>query len=112
MAHLSVRSKQTLLTFLLLSSVRPACSQNTGANRDSDRFSKFSIAREAYTYTRRMYLHTGTSEDALPLARQMRDLLRQKGIALEYGEYPEGHNWGNWRSRLPLILTPFAPIRR
>jgi len=37
----------------------------------------------------------------------MRDLLRETGNEVRYGEYPEGHNWGNWSARLDDILEFF-----
>ena len=77
-----------------------------------DEGSIFAVAREVSTPALRMYLDTGTLEGAYPLARRMRDLLQEKGIPITYGEYPEGHNWGNWRARLALILRTFTPPRR
>jgi len=50
----------------------------------------------------------GTIHDALDEARRMREMLTARGYPLTYGEYPEGHNWSNWRARLPDLLTAFC----
>lgn len=55
----------------------------------------------------RFYIDTGTLHDALPQSRKMRDILTAKGYDVSYGEYPEGHNWSNWRSRFAALLTFF-----
>ncbi len=55
----------------------------------------------------RFYLDTGTIRDAQEHARAMKAILQSKGYDLKYGEYPEGHNWVNWRARLDDILEYF-----
>jgi enterochelin esterase family protein len=55
----------------------------------------------------RIYLSTGTIRDAERRARIMRDIMREKGYAITYAEYPESHNWLNWRGRLGDILRTF-----
>lgn len=55
----------------------------------------------------RFYIDTGTIRDAQEAARKMKAVLEQKGYQLTYGEYPEGHNWVNWRARLDDILEYF-----
>jgi enterochelin esterase-like enzyme len=55
----------------------------------------------------RMVLCTGTMHDAETRARTVRDIMRGKGYAITYEEYPESHNWMNWRGRLKGILTAF-----
>ena len=55
----------------------------------------------------RFYLDTGIINDSLETARNMRDVLREKGYRYRYTEHPEGHNWGNWRARIPDILEYF-----
>jgi enterochelin esterase-like enzyme len=55
----------------------------------------------------RMYLCTGTIRDAERRARIMRDIMREKGYAITYAEYPESHNWLNWRGGLGDILRAF-----
>jgi len=59
----------------------------------------------------RFYVDTGTIHDALLYARKMRRVLEEKGYELAYGEYPEGHNWANWRGRIDDILTYFWGIK-
>ena len=55
----------------------------------------------------RFYLDTGTLRDAQMRARKMKELLETEGYSLAYAEYPEGHNWVNWRARVSHILTYF-----
>ena len=59
----------------------------------------------------RMYLCTGTIRDAESRARIVRDIMREKGYAITYREYPESHNWLNWRARLGEILRTFWGVR-
>lgn len=55
----------------------------------------------------RFYIDTGTIRDAQEHASKMYDLLRRKGYDVFYREYPEGHNWVNWRARIDDILLHF-----
>jgi enterochelin esterase family protein len=55
----------------------------------------------------RFYIDTGTLYDARSESLEMKNALTAKGYVVEYAEYPEGHNWVNWRSRLATILTTF-----
>jgi enterochelin esterase-like enzyme len=55
----------------------------------------------------KIYLDSGTIHDASTDTRKMRDVLRAKGYLYRYMEYPEGHNWYNWRSRFDDILRYF-----
>lgn len=55
----------------------------------------------------RFYLDTGTIGDTMGSSRAMRDVLQERGYRYSYAEYPEGHNWGNWRARIPKILEYF-----
>lgn len=55
----------------------------------------------------KFYIDTGTIRDAQPQASKMKNLLESKGYEVRYGEYPEGHNWVNWRARLDDILVYF-----
>ncbi len=55
----------------------------------------------------KFYIDTGTIRDARDESRRMVDALEAKGYALHYREYPEGHNWVNWRARLDDILEYF-----
>jgi enterochelin esterase family protein len=59
----------------------------------------------------RMYLCTGTIRDAERRARVVRDIMREKGYAITYAEYPESHNWLNWRGRLGELLRTFWGTR-
>jgi enterochelin esterase-like enzyme len=59
----------------------------------------------------RMYLSTGTIRDAERRARIVRDIMREKGYAITYAEYPESHNWLNWRGRLGEMLRTFWGTR-
>jgi enterochelin esterase-like enzyme len=45
-------------------------------------------------------------------ARRFREALRAGGYSLRYLEAPEGHNWTNWRSRLPAALQWLFPPDR
>lgn len=72
----------------------------------------FTIAREGHRKDVRFYIDTGTIRDARPDAVRMRDLLVSKGHEVHYGEYPESHNWGNWRARISTILTYFWGTNR
>lgn len=61
------------------------------------------------------YLDCGTYETNVGLMfgnfiegnRRMRKTLQKKGYKLVYQEFHEGHNWGNWRSRITSILENF-----
>ena len=55
----------------------------------------------------RFYIDTGTILDAQDNARKMKAVLQEEGYPLRYAEYPEAHNWGNWRARIDDILTYF-----
>ena len=55
----------------------------------------------------KFYLDTGTIRDTQLESRKMKRALEENGYAVTYGEYPEGHNWVNWRARLSNILTFF-----
>ena len=59
----------------------------------------------------KFYIDTGTIKDAQPDASRMKNLLQSKGYHVIYGEYPESHNWANWRARLPKLLTYFWGIK-
>jgi enterochelin esterase-like enzyme len=55
----------------------------------------------------RLYIDTGTMRDAQEESLEMKAHLESRGFAVHYAEYPESHNWGNWRARLSTILTLF-----
>lgn len=54
-----------------------------------------------------VYIQTGTIGDTKVEARLVRQLLEQKGARVKYEEFPEGHNWTNWRGKLGKILRYF-----
>ena len=64
-------------------------------------------ARHTTSIPVKMYIDTGTILDAQEESRTMRDILLRKGCNLSYSEYPEGHNWMNWRARIDDILVFF-----
>lgn len=61
----------------------------------------------ARTMPLKMYIDTGTLYDVQEEARAARDAFLARHAALHYEEHPEGHNWLNWRSRIPSILSYF-----
>ncbi|HXX64563.1 MAG TPA: alpha/beta hydrolase-fold protein [Bacteroidota bacterium] len=69
------------------------------------------LARTSPRRAFRIYLDTGTISDAQVRARLMRDIMTEKGYDIVYAEYPEAHNWANWRSRVGSILKAFGGRR-
>ena len=65
------------------------------------------LVRESARKDFRPYLDTGTLRDAAPQARAMRAVFDMKGYPCVYAEYPEGHNWVNWRAHIDDILFSF-----
>lgn len=57
----------------------------------------------------RFYIDTGTIHDTDVEAKLASILLQQRGATVSYSEYPEGHNWTNWRARIPTIVRYFFP---
>ena len=63
----------------------------------------------------KFYLDVGTYDIATPefrlleLNREFHRLLLQKGYAVSYAEYHQGHSWGNWRAHLDILLKTFYP---
>jgi enterochelin esterase-like enzyme len=57
------------------------------------------------------YLDIGTYDIQVlvPLVRNLRQILDEKGYRLEYHEYHEGHSWGNWRAHIDDALKLFFP---
>ncbi|MBX2992917.1 MAG: hypothetical protein KF749_17335 [Bacteroidetes bacterium] len=53
------------------------------------------------------YIGTGTIHDAQEKALKMRDIMLKKGYTVHYEEFPESHNWANWRARIKNILEYF-----
>jgi enterochelin esterase family protein len=52
--------------------------------------------------TLEMMLH---GREFLPAIRRGVKVLRERGCVVQYTEVNEGHNWTNWRGRLPRLLT-------
>lgn len=57
-----------------------------------------------------VYMDSGTIADTQEEARLVSGLLKEKGAKVHYTEYPEGHNWSNWRARLDDLLEYFFPL--
>ncbi len=57
-----------------------------------------------------VYMDAGTIKDTQTACRLISELLRKKGATVNYTEYPEGHNWSNWRARIDDILEYFFPL--
>jgi enterochelin esterase family protein len=58
------------------------------------------------------FLHIGTFEPGgLESNRKLRDILKKKGVTVQYLEVPEGHSWGHWRAYLDDILIFFYGTR-
>lgn len=57
------------------------------------------------------YLDIGTYDISvlIPLVRNMKSLLEERGYPLEYHEWHEGHSWGNWRAHVDNVLLQFFP---
>lgn len=58
-----------------------------------------------------VFIDIGTYD--IPILKQrvntLKALLKRKGYAFHFREYPEGHNWGNWGGHLAPILQTFFP---
>lgn len=57
------------------------------------------------------YLDIGTYDIGvlIPMVRNLRDILQEKGYFYQYLEVHEGHSWGNWKGHLKLPLMQFFP---
>lgn len=64
------------------------------------------IAEGGYTDIN-VYIDTGILQDTKIESRIVKALLLERGIKINYAEYPEGHNWTNWQARLDDILEYF-----
>ncbi len=69
--------------------------------------SMITVAQESPKRKIKFYISTGTIRDAQEKASKMRSVLDSKGYEVRYEEYPEGHNWVNWRARLANLLEYF-----
>jgi len=58
-----------------------------------------------------VYLDIGTYDQAIliPMVRSFHSLVLSAGYSVQYGEYHEGHSWGNWRTRIGDALRMFIP---
>lgn len=73
------------------------------------------VLRESSKKKIKFYLDCGTYEtnvggvfgNFIEGNRRMRETLQKKGYEFVYREFNEGHNWGNWRSRIGSILKVF-----
>lgn len=59
----------------------------------------------------RISIDTGTINDTEIEARLVRQMLEDRGVRVRYAEFPEGHNWTNWRARIGDILEYFFPAQ-
>ena len=59
----------------------------------------------------RVVLQTGTICDARELTRIMYGRLQERGAAVRYFEYQQGHTWGNWRSNLAEAVFAWNDLR-
>ncbi|MFH1119029.1 MAG: alpha/beta hydrolase-fold protein [Bacteroidota bacterium] len=68
--------------------------------------------KESSCSNQEIYLDLGTYDipALLPMVRNLKDLLMEKGCSLSYHEYPEGHNWVFWQKYLPDALMYFFPF--
>ncbi len=57
----------------------------------------------------KIYLSTGTINDARKRTRILYNALKKKGYQIEYKEVREAHNWSNWRPLLDDILVYYFP---
>lgn len=55
----------------------------------------------------KIFMSTGVINDTQDRARQMKDILEQKGYPLLYIEVNQGHSWGNWRALIQEPLEYF-----
>jgi len=72
---------------------------------DPDRsFVVFDLAAHLPPRPLKLWLDCGTYESLITPNRQMSALLRERGYAFNYHEYPGGHNYTSWRRMLPRAL--------
>lgn len=57
-------------------------------------------------------IQSGTIHDTEVEARKLEATLRSKGVEVTYEEFPEGHNWTNWRVHVSRALPKIFPPRR
>jgi enterochelin esterase-like enzyme len=57
----------------------------------------------------KIYLVTGTFNDAQEGALKMKEILERNTCTYRYEETNQGHSWGNWRDTIDDILIYFFP---
>jgi len=59
----------------------------------------------------KFYLDIGTYDisQLIPMVRNLKTILDNKGYEIFYREYHEGHSWGNWRAHIDDYLKFFFP---
>jgi len=67
----------------------------------------YDLVKSGNPKTLKFYIDTGTINDAQAESSAMNNLLRDLGYQVAYAEYPEGHNWVNWRARIDDVLEYF-----
>ncbi len=67
----------------------------------------YDLVRSSHPEEIKFYIDTGTINDAQAESSAMKNVLRELGCQVTYAEYPEGHNWVNWRARVDEILEYF-----
>jgi enterochelin esterase-like enzyme/RNAse (barnase) inhibitor barstar len=67
----------------------------------------YTLYKKAYKLPLKIYMSNGTLHDGLQKNREMKDIFIQNRYQLLYREVSESHSWGNWRGRLPEMLSYF-----
>lgn len=57
----------------------------------------------------KIFLTTGTINDAREGAQKMKELFEKNTCTYQYTETSQGHSWGNWRDTIDDILVYFFP---
>lgn len=67
------------------------------------------IFRDGPKLNLKIHLDLGTYDmpELIPMVRNLHSILQARGYTFEYGEYHEGHSWGNWRARIKNALEFF-----
>lgn len=65
------------------------------------------LAQSRSAEGRYVYMSTGTIHDTEAEATIVAEALRAHGAQVTFERFHEGHNWTNWRARLPKILETF-----
>ena len=86
----------------------PNCAAQSPAYKQADS-AVIKLLRKTKLTKIKAWIETGTINDTQSEANLVYELLRRSGATVKYSEYPEGHNWSNWRARLAQILEHFFP---